>query len=69
MKKMTDYVCPKCGNDIGNEEIDLERDIDCVTFKMSCPECSATWREFFLLKYDGYAYDQKVYDADGEELI
>jgi hypothetical protein len=34
---------------------------------MHCRECGEVWREYFLLKYDGYTRDGHVYNADGEE--
>jgi hypothetical protein len=65
-KKMVEYNCPKCGNDMDNETEDVEWDCDCVSMKITCHKCDCSWREYFLLQYDGYAMDGKVYDKEGE---
>ena len=67
-KKMVEYNCPKCGNDMDNETEDIERDCDCVSMKICCHKCDCSWREYFLLQYDGYAIGGNVYDKEGERV-
>lgn len=61
------YVCPKCGS-YDTDIIDHEWDVECISLKMSCDRCDAVWREYFLLKYDGYYNpdEHTMYDADGK---
>ena len=66
-KKIVDYDCPKCGNDENCETLDFMLDCDCATMQVHCCKCDSVWYEYFLLKYDGYAMDGKVYDKDGED--
>ena len=66
MKKIYEYTCPECGNDIENEVIDMCEDIDCITKTMSCGKCGLIWREYFKVTYDGYSYNRRVYDANGD---
>jgi hypothetical protein len=47
---------------------DYEVDADCLSVKIYCYDCDTSWREYFLLKYDGYACEGRLYDANGEEL-
>ena len=60
-------VCPKCGS-YDTDITDHELDIDCISLKISCNRCDAVWREYFLLKYDGYYNPDQhaMYDADGK---
>ena len=67
MKKTTDYICPKCGKDMNISMEDYEVDADCLSVKMYCYDCDTSWREYFLLKYDGYACEGHFYDANGEQ--
>ena len=67
MKKNKNYICPNCGEDMDIDIYDYDYDSECLCEKICCNRCEATWREFFLLKYDGYAYDNKIYNADGDE--
>lgn len=65
--KNESYICPECGTE-DTDTIDYEWDVDCMSIKMSCNRCYAVWREFFLLKYDGYYNpdEHAMYDADGK---
>ena len=67
MKKRIEYTCPECGEDMELETLDWEMDCDCYTAKISCSKCEAVWYEYFKLTYDGYGYNGKVYDANGED--
>ena len=67
-KKIVEYNCPKCGNDMDNETEDVEWDCDCVSMKIHCHKCDCSWREYFLLQYDVYAMDGKVYSKEGEDI-
>jgi transposase-like protein len=58
--------CPQCNSD-ETYTIDIEMDIDCLWTKWRCRECDAVWSEYYLLKYDGYAYKGKSYKENGEE--
>lgn len=69
MKKMNEYDCPECGNDIDNETIEIEQDIESICMTMSCGKCSAIWREYFKIIYDGYSYNTKLYDTTGENIL
>lgn len=66
VKKIEDQ-CPNCGRDHSAAWEDYEIDCDTLYVRMSCGECGEVWREYFLLKYDGYTRDGRVYNADGEE--
>lgn len=66
VKKIEDQ-CPNCGEDHSAVVDDYEVDCDCLCVLMHCRECGEVWREYFLLKYDGYTRDGHVYNADGEE--
>ena len=66
MKKIYEYTCPECGGDDELETEDMEQDIDCITMRMYCHKCRVSWCEYFLLQYDGYAMNGKVYDKEGE---
>jgi hypothetical protein len=65
-KKREMCVCPKCGGDDTRME-DYEMDIDCLWTKWYCPDCEASWNEYYTLIYDGYHQDGVVYDAEGKE--
>lgn len=65
-RKNDGYVCPECGEwDVRTE--DYEMDCDYLWVKLYCPHCEIDWTEYYLLTYDGYCHDGKVYDADGKE--
>ena len=68
MKKIYEYTCPECGNDMENETIDMYEDIDCITKVISCGKCGLVWREYFKVTYDGYSYKGEGYAADGGRL-
>lgn len=63
--KDNDYVCPRCGesNCITH---DSDCDFDGGTIYYECEDCGARWKEFFIVKYDGYEFEDKLYDKDGE---
>lgn len=65
--KNRDYICPQCGEDMDLQTEDWYFDDNTVIFEMYCPKCGKQWREYFLLKYDGYGCDGRVYDANGED--
>ena len=62
--KNEDWVCPKCGSD-DCECYDNEFDFNSLMRKMTCKACDHTWREYFIVRYDGYADESGVYDKDG----
>ncbi len=66
VKKIEDQ-CPNCGRDHSTIWDDYEVDCDTLCVLMHCRERGEVWREYFLLKYDGYTRDGHVYNADGEE--
>ena len=66
--KNEEYVCPACGDVEGIEVIDTEFDNNCISRKMFCSQCGRVWREYFIIKYDGYTCEDKEYDADGKEM-
>ena len=66
MRKKEMSICPKCGSD-HSEMTDYEMDIDCLWTNWSCNDCEEAWTEYYTLIYDGYATDDKVYDAEGKE--
>lgn len=64
MKKF-EYVCPECKNDMDNEIVDVVWDDGLLIQKYCCGKCNATWKEYFILRYDGYSYNGQVFNADG----
>ena len=69
MKKTAEYLCPECGEDIDIETVDTEIDESSLSCKMYCTKCGATWYEYFELRYNGYAYKDIDYEANGEEMF
>lgn len=65
-KKKMMGVCPKCGSRC-SEMTDYEMDLDCLWTKWYCKDCEESWSEYATLIYDGYCYNGKIYDMDGEE--
>lgn len=68
MAKTTAYVCPECGEDVDLETADAELDEESLSCKMCCLKCGATWHEYFELRYNGYAYNGRDYEADGTKM-
>ena len=68
MKKNEPYICPECGADMDIQTIDTEIDDTSLGCTMYCEKCGATWREYYELRYNGYAYKGIDYEADGEEM-
>ena len=65
--KDNDYVCPKCGES-NCIEMDSEIGVDGGCIKYQCEDCGATWNEYFTVRYDGYEFEEKVYDKDGKMI-
>jgi DNA-directed RNA polymerase subunit RPC12/RpoP len=65
--KDNDYVCPRCGG--GNcSALDSDCDIDGGMVSYECDDCGARWREYYVTRYDGYGFEEKVYDKNGRLL-
>lgn len=67
IKKMIEDQCPNCHMDHRASMEDYEVDGNLLTVKLYCQVCDTTWREYFILEYDGYSMNGKVYDKDGNE--
>lgn len=66
MVKDEDFICPNCS--CGESEVeDTDFDGDYMIRKMYCPVCSAMWREYYRIEYDGYSRDGVSYDRYGNE--
>lgn len=65
--KNREYMCPQCGDDMDLQTEDWYFDDNTAIFEMYCPKCGKQWREYFLLKYDGYGCDHRVYNEYGED--
>jgi formate dehydrogenase maturation protein FdhE len=65
--KDNDYVCPKCGGS-NCSALDSDCDIDGGMVYYECDDCGARWREYFVTVYDGYEFEEKVYDKNGRLL-
>lgn len=65
--KDREYMCPQCGADEDLRMEDCWFDDGSATFEIYCPKCGKQWREYFLMKYDGYGCDDRVYDEHGED--
>ena len=68
MLKNTEYLCPECGEDIDLETMDTDFDDGALSCKMCCEKCGATWREYYVLHYTGYAYKGVNYDEKGVKI-
>ena len=62
--KNEDWVCPKCGSD-DCECCDNEYDDVTLVRKMTCNACDHTWREYFVIRYNGYSDESGSYDENG----
>lgn len=65
--KDNDYLCPRCGES-NCTAIDSEIDYEGGYIMYVCDDCGARWREYFTTLYDGYEFEDKVYDKDGKLL-
>ena len=69
VKKMTEYLCPACGDTEEVEITDTEIDDSSLSCKCSCAKCGAMWQEYFELRYNGYANKGIDYKANGKEMF
>ncbi len=69
VKKMTEYLCPSCGDTEDIEVIDTEIDDNSLSCKCYCGKCGEAWHEYFELRYCGYAYKGVDYDTNGKEMF
>jgi hypothetical protein len=66
-KKTSMGTCPKCGGD-NIEYSDLDYEGDYLIHECTCCDCHAFFREFEVLDYDGYEFDDVEYSRDGEKI-
>ena len=66
MDKKEEGVCPNCGGKVTriNYKNFYEEVAEC---SMYCLDCKTSWREFFVMKYDGCLYNGIYYGAGGEQ--
>lgn len=66
-KKNEECVCPRCLKD--NTIVDdWDFDVNCMVRKMYCEDCGYSWREYFIVTYDGFTDDTGEYDSNGVQL-
>lgn len=65
--KDNDYGCPRCGES-NCTAIDSDFDYDGGCIKYKCDDCGAIWNEYFVVQYDGYEFEDKIYDKDGKMI-
>ena len=68
MLKNEEYVCPECGKAVDVEVIDTEFDYECMVQKVYCSHCDCSWREYFILRYDGYSHNDEEFDKQGRKV-
>ena len=68
MKKTTEWVCPKCGENIYLTERECTVEDMMANIEVSCDICGAKWNEYFELTYHGYACEGVDYDENGKEV-
>ena len=66
--KHSDYTCPCCGGSENIETTDWDQNDEFLIHKMWCSDCAIAWREYFKIEYDGYTYDNKEFDKEGNEV-
>lgn len=67
-KKNESCVCPQCNSGEYVERYDTEFDVDLMINKMYCTKCNNSWREYYILQYDGYSDESGEYDANGNDI-
>lgn len=78
-KKTREYLCPYCGeveevyNDSAFDDIDCtEKNGDIYEFisvRRKCAKCGSHWTEHLRLVYDGYYFNGREYDENGECIV
>ena len=57
-------TCPKCKSENTCTD-DYDFDWNCMVRKMYCEDCGWSWREYFVIAYDGFSDDTGEYDSNG----
>ena len=70
MKKIHPCECPNCGESDGRYVSCLNTDIDGSTYREDwvCGKCNSYWIEYYSLIWNGYAFENKDYDLDGNVM-
>ena len=73
MVKTTGAICPQCGEVHNIKCYDYECNCGnyygAVIKHFECHKCDNTWKEFYVLVYDGYVDAHGCYDVEGEAWV
>lgn len=74
--KKEKFICPKCS--VEGEILDKHlydglsakgETVPLLMVTFECPKCKAVWNEVFIIDYDGYVYNHREYDREGDLLV